>query len=243
MVACLAPRAPATPTRRQRARARAARAGRPGRTARASPSRRLPYGDLRRLEIARALATEPDLLLLDEPFAGLGSGEIEPLVALIRQLHRERRPDDPADRAQAARVHGAGLARHRHGLRRGDRDRRRRDEIVRDPQVDRGLYRSRRRTSMPLLEVDGPARSATARRSRWRACRSRVDAGELVGVLGPNGAGKTTLLKAISRAMPPQRHAGSSRADRSSGCRRTRSSAAASATVPKAAGCFPNSPC
>jgi branched-chain amino acid transport system ATP-binding protein len=49
----------------------------------------LPYGDLRRLEIARALATKPELLLLDEPFAGLGSNEIEPLSQLIRKLHAE----------------------------------------------------------------------------------------------------------------------------------------------------------
>ncbi|MBZ5605263.1 MAG: ABC transporter ATP-binding protein [Acidobacteriia bacterium] len=49
----------------------------------------LPYGDLRRLEIARALATKPKLLLLDEPFAGLGSNEIEPLSQLIRRLHAE----------------------------------------------------------------------------------------------------------------------------------------------------------
>lgn len=54
------------------------------------PSELLAYGDQRRLEIARALATDPDLLLLDEPFAGLGSSEIEPLSALIRRLHDER---------------------------------------------------------------------------------------------------------------------------------------------------------
>lgn len=50
------------------------------------PARSLPYGDQRRLEIVRALATKPKLLLLDEPAAGMNPTEKEQLAGLIREI-------------------------------------------------------------------------------------------------------------------------------------------------------------
>lgn len=61
-----------------------------GLTARSSThAGNLPYGDQRRLEIARALATAPRLLLLDEPTSGMNPSETEAVTSMIRRVREE----------------------------------------------------------------------------------------------------------------------------------------------------------
>jgi branched-chain amino acid transport system ATP-binding protein len=54
------------------------------------PSRELAYGDVKRVELAIALANEPRLLLMDEPTAGMGALERHNLIALVKRLVIER---------------------------------------------------------------------------------------------------------------------------------------------------------
>jgi branched-chain amino acid transport system ATP-binding protein len=52
------------------------------------PASALSHGDLKRLELARAIATEPEIILLDEPFGGLNPGETTLIARSLKRLHR-----------------------------------------------------------------------------------------------------------------------------------------------------------
>jgi branched-chain amino acid transport system ATP-binding protein len=56
----------------------------------ATPVQLLPYGHRKRVELARCLAMEPSLMLLDEPVAGMNTGERAEITALIRRVRTER---------------------------------------------------------------------------------------------------------------------------------------------------------
>jgi branched-chain amino acid transport system ATP-binding protein len=52
------------------------------------PASTLSHGDLKRLEVARAISTEPELLILDEPFGGLNPAETELVAKSMKRLHK-----------------------------------------------------------------------------------------------------------------------------------------------------------
>ena len=84
-------------------------------------ARNLPYGEQRRLEIGRALATKPKLLLLDEPTAGMNPHETTEMMAFIQRGARALRHHHPADRAPDARGDVDVRSGHRAGSWREDR--------------------------------------------------------------------------------------------------------------------------
>ena len=155
--------------------------------------------DQRRLEMARALATEPRILLLDEVMAGLNPAEIDQAVALVGKLS-SRGTDHRDRRARDARDHG-GRAPYRRARPRPE-DRRGRAEGDRgksgsDPRLSRLLRASAGIGRRECLSSRASA-PATARFPRSPMSRSRSARARRSGCSGANGAGKSTTLRAIS---------------------------------------------
>ena len=176
----------------------------------------LPYGDQRRLEIARALATDPCLLLLDEPGAGMNKTEKAELVALVRRI-RDRGHHRRAYRTRHEPGDGSRRGGHRARLRQGHR------AAARPPRCKTTRPSSRRtsESTMALLELRDLAVSYGPIQA-LKGISLSVDAGEIVTLIGANGAGKTTTLKTISGLLQTVRQGtSSSTANRSSASRRT----------------------
>ena len=177
------------------------------------PAGSLPLLDLKRLEMARALATEPRLLLLDEVSAGLNESELDEAIALIARLHAagstllivehvQKVVHELADRVLVLNF-GALLTS-------GTPAQVTADERVQ--QIYLGAGPADRRQEPPRSRP-GPGRTdaglrvtdLSVQRGMHRALEKVdlvVEAGSITTVLGPNGAGKSTLAETISGMLP-----------------------------------------
>ena len=171
----------------------------------------LPFADLRRIELAKAIARDPAVVLVDEPFAGLTARETGAFAELIAEMRRDGRAvlivdhnvksiASLADRVFAMYV-GERIA---EGPPRGGDERRdgapRLSRRRADHRLPAGEAHSRTRRR-PFLEVEG-VDVFYDRAQALEKVSLHVHQGEFVAVVGLNGAGKTTLFNAISGLLP-----------------------------------------
>ena len=161
----------------------------------ALPAAGLSFAARKRVELARALAAQPQLLLLDEPAGGLNHDEVAELGVLIRAI----RDSAAHHRAPGRASHGSGdePLRSGRGAQFRPRDRRRRP--------GRGTQASGRDRSLsgkealmaPILELRA-VKAFYGQSEVLHGIDVAVEDGGMSVLLGANGAGKTTTLRAIS---------------------------------------------
>jgi branched-chain amino acid transport system ATP-binding protein len=169
----------------------------------------LPFADLRRLELAKAIARDPKVVLVDEPFAGLTMAEVGTFSDLIRSFRDEGRAVLLVDHnvksvsALVDRVLAMYLGEE---ICTGRADEVMRNETVRKVYLGGKLETSARPESnfkdkTPLLQVE----NVSVQYGKAQALQDvsiHVHKGEFVSVVGLNGAGKTTLFNTISGFLP-----------------------------------------
>ena len=170
----------------------------------------LPFADLRKIEIAKAIARDPKVLLIDEPFAGLTSTETAAFSDLICELRDDGRAVLLVDHnvKSVARLVDRVLAMYvGERIAEGTADEVMRNETVRRVYLGGSIETAARPESSfrdrktPFLEVD----NVSVHYGKAQALENvsiHVHAGEFVSVVGFNGAGKTTLFNAISGLLP-----------------------------------------
>jgi branched-chain amino acid transport system ATP-binding protein len=169
----------------------------------------LPFADLRRLELAKAIARDPKVVLVDEPFAGLTLAEVGMFSQLIQSFRDEGRAVLLVDhnvKSVAALVDRVLVMYLGEEIVTGTADEVMRDETVRRVYIGGAIETSARPESsfkdkVPLLQVENLSvfyRKAQA----LDKVSIHVHEGEFVSVVGLNGAGKTTLFNAISGFLP-----------------------------------------
>ena len=166
----------------------------------------LPYGLERRVEVARALATQPKFLFLDEPAAGLNEDESEELLQVLAAIPATKEPGHADRRSRHAPDHAPVPPAARAELWQDHRRRHARGS-AQDPGGAPGLPGQGRGGRLSMLELkDIHARYGAI--TALRGVSIEVSQGELVALLGVNGAGKsTTLALHRRRAASPGRGA------------------------------------
>jgi ABC-type branched-subunit amino acid transport system ATPase component len=169
----------------------------------------LPFADLRRMEMAKAVARNPKVVLVDEPFAGLTLSEVGVFSDLIRSFRDEGRAVLLVDhnvKSVAALVDRVFAMYLGERIAEGTAD-----EVMRNPTVRRvylggEITASQHRAAAgaakpPLLEVDDVS-VFYGKAQALDKVRLHVGQGEFVSIVGLNGAGKTTLFNAMSGLVP-----------------------------------------
>lgn len=171
----------------------------------------LPHGEKRLVEIARALALRPKVLLLDEPAAGLSKGDKQRLTTLLRRIAELGvaviivEHDMPMIMALSDRIVVLDGGKR---ITIGDPASVRNDPLVRkaylgDAPADKGTRPAREAGKDTMLAI----KKLDAFYGLSQALESidvSVADGEAIAVLGANGAGKTTLMRSIAGLEPPR---------------------------------------